>query len=94
MNIHFEWDNNKNEINYLKHGLNFEDAAFIFSGETITFEDGRIDYGEKRFITIGKLFGRVVIIVHTQRSEILRIISMRKANEREKKIYYERLKKN
>src|SRR5262245_1576377 len=91
--IEFDWNHNKNQQNYEKHGLSFEDASLVFAGETITFLDGRSDnYGEERFITLGKLAERVVVVVHTQRQHIIRIISMRKANEREKKIYYERLK--
>jgi uncharacterized DUF497 family protein len=66
----------------------------IFSGETITFLDDRQEYGEERLITLGELMGRVVVVVHTPRDHAIRIISMRKANEREKKIYYERLKEN
>lgn len=90
--IKFEWNENKNRLNCEKRGLNFEDANLIFSGEVITFEDDRFDYGEERFITLGTLKGRVVVIVHTQRGLYIRLISMRKANEREKKIYFQRLK--
>jgi len=87
----FEWDVIKNRTNYEKHGLSFEDAELIFASKTISFVDDRKDYGEKRFITLGTLKGRVVIIVHTERECVARIISMRKANEREKEIYYKRL---
>ena len=51
----------------------------------------RLDYGEDRFITIGKLDGRMVVVVWTRRSETRRIISLRKANEREKAAYGPRL---
>ncbi|MGB7630417.1 MAG: BrnT family toxin, partial [Candidatus Deferrimicrobium sp.] len=77
-----------------KHGFSFEDVDLVFDGNTITFLDDRIDYKEKRFITLGALTGRIVVIVHTLRGETIRIISMRKANTREKKIYQERLGKN
>lgn len=87
----FEWDENKNQTNKEKHGLDFKDAEFIFSGKIITFIDDSQNYGENRFITLGELKERVVIVIHTQRSLIVRIISMRKANEREKKIYFKRL---
>jgi len=60
-------------------------------GLAITFEDSRFDYGEERLITLGLLAGRVVIIAHAQRGEATSIISMRKANRREQKIYQERL---
>lgn len=87
----FEWNEKKNQKNYEKHGLNFKDADLVFSGSTITFQDDRQEYGEERFITLGELKKRVVVIVHTQRNFVTRIISMRKANEREKKIYFKRL---
>lgn len=90
--MEFEWNEKKNQTNCEKHGLNFEDAELIFSSKTITFKDDREDYGEERFITLGELKNRVVVVVHTQRNLVTRIISMRKANEREKKIYFKRLK--
>lgn len=90
----FEWDQQKNNTNFEKHGLRFEDVSLVFDGCTVTFEDDRNDYGEVRYITLGELEKRVVILVHTIRGTRIRIISMRKANEREKKIYYERLKQS
>ena len=87
-----EWNQNKNLLNFEKHGLNFEDAELVFSGKTVTFLDDRYEYGEERFVTLGELIGRIVVIVHTQRGYAVRIISMRKANEREKKIYYAKTK--
>ena len=86
----FEWDESKRRANYDKHGLDFRDAKTIFQGLTITKEDTRKDYGEKRWITIGKLEDVTVVVVHVQRSERIRIISIRKANSREKKIYEEK----
>lgn len=90
----YDWDPHKNKLNFQKHGLSFEDAQYVFLSETITFEDNRNDYGENRYITLGELEGRIVIIVHTTRHHITRIISMRKANAREQKIYQQRLKES
>lgn len=90
----FIWDDQKKRSNFDKHGFSFEDVSLVFSGETVTFLDDRFDYGEKRFITLGKLVGRVAVVVHTPRGEAMRIISMRKANEKEKNIYQEQLKKS
>ncbi len=90
----FEWDEKKNTENLLKHGLAFEDAETVFSGQCLTFEDTRHDYGEQRFVTLGALEGRVVVIAHTPRGDRTRIISMRKANGREQKAYQERLEKD
>ena len=59
----------------------------VFAGSTLTVEDDRQNYGEDRFITIGFLDGRMVILVWTPRSGTRRIISMRKANERERALY-------
>ena len=66
-------------------------ANEVFAGATLTVEDDRQDYGEDRFITIGLLDERMVILVWTPRNESHRIISMRKANEREQELYAARL---
>jgi uncharacterized protein len=65
----------------------------VFEGPTLTFEDLRQNYGEPRYLTVGELAGRVVIIAHTLRGDATRIISMRKANAREAERYQERLEK-
>ena len=92
--MEFQWDRKKSRENLKKHGLSFEDAYRVFEGETVTFLDDRIDYGESRYITLGELLGRVVVVAHTLRRATIRIISMRKANGREKKIYQERIEKS
>jgi uncharacterized DUF497 family protein len=51
----FEWDAVKNKINIKKHGIDFNDAKLIFDGLTLTVEDDRFDYSEKRYITFGLL---------------------------------------
>ncbi|HKM47099.1 MAG TPA: BrnT family toxin [Terriglobales bacterium] len=90
----YEWDEAKNRKNIAKHGLSFEDAEQVFSGPCVTFEDDRLDYGEERLITLGLLVGRLVVIAHSPRDEGTRIISMRKGNRREQKIYQKRLVTN
>jgi uncharacterized DUF497 family protein len=87
----YEWDEAKNRKNLAKHGLSFEDAARVFSGPCVTFEDDRFECGEERLITLGLLAGRLVVMAHSPRDEGTRIISMRKGNRREQKIYQERL---
>ena len=87
--MHFEWDEQKNQINIRKHGLDFADAPTVFAGATFTFEDDRFDYGEDRFITLGMLAGEVVVIAHTERGDNVRIISMRKATKYEQKLYFQ-----
>ena len=83
----YEWDEAKDRKSFVKHGLSFEDAHHVFAGPCVTFEDDRFDYGEERLITLGLLAGRLVVIAH----EGTRIISMRRGNRREQKIYQERL---
>jgi uncharacterized protein len=78
-------------FNFAKHGLSFEDAAEVFSGPCVTFDDDRFEYGEERLITLGLLAGRLVVMAHSPRADGTRIISMRKGNRREQKIYQERL---
>ena len=89
--MQYEWDEAKNRKNVAKHGLSFEDAEAVFSGPCVTFEDDRFDYGEERLITLGLLAGRLMVIAHSPRDEGTRIISMRKANRSEQKIYQKRL---
>ena len=88
----YEWDGAKNRSNFAKHGLSFADAEQVLTGPCVTFVDDRFNYGEERFNTLGLLAGRVVFIAHAPRGDdITRIISMRKANRREQKIYQKRL---
>jgi len=63
----------------------------VFSGPCVTFEDDRFDYGEERLITLGLLSGRLIVVAHSPREGGTRIISMRKGNRREQKIYQKRL---
>ena len=74
-----------------ERGLDFEDAVQVFAGSTFDLEDDRNDYGEPRWITFGLLNERMVVLVWTPRGRTRHVISMRKANEREKKRYQSRL---
>ena len=71
-------------------GLDLADAAAVFEGDTITIQDDRKAYGEHRFITIGFLKGRMIVMVWTPRGDVRRIISLRKANDRKHSLYYPR----
>ena len=86
----FEWDGAKNQTNRRKHGLDLADAHVVFTGRTLTFEDLRQSGDEPRYLTVGTLAGRMVIIAHTLRGDATRVISMRKANARERARYQER----
>lgn len=81
--MQIEFDPEKREKTLSERGLDFARAGEVFAGVTVTAEDARFDYGEPRFTTAGVLDGRMVVIVWTPRGEARRIISMRKANERE-----------
>lgn len=85
--VWLEWDPVKNFRHAEKHGLRFEDAPRVFAGPTLTFVDGRFDYGKVRKVTFGLLCGRMVVVTHTPRGETTRIISMRKGNSREQRAY-------
>jgi uncharacterized DUF497 family protein len=64
--------------------VDFEDAAEVFEGRVIEWEDTRFDYGENRIMCFGYLRGRAVVIGYVQRGDTRHIFSMRKANERER----------
>lgn len=68
-------------------GLDMADAGRVFDGPTLTVVDDRADEGEQRFITIGRLNGRMVVIVRTPRDRTRRNMSMRTANDRERHLY-------
>lgn len=91
--IEYEWDPKKNESNLAKHGISFELAVEIFDGIVLTKVDTRKDYGEIREVSIGVVDASELFVVHTQRSQKKRIISARRANRAERKVYYEYLKR-
>ena len=62
-------------------------ADEIFAAEILTVGDSRVDYGATRLLTIGYLQGRMVALIWTPRGPVRRIISLRKANEREQAQY-------
>ena len=71
--------------------IDFLDAKNVFAGRTYTIPDERFPYPEDRFITVGLLSGRMVIVVWTPMEDGRRIISMRKANAREQARYIQQL---
>jgi uncharacterized protein len=86
-----EFDPAKRAATLRNRGLDFSDAATVFEGSTFTMVDDRADYRETRWITAGLLRGRMVVVVWSERGDVRRIISMRKANEREQARYGSRL---
>jgi len=85
------FDPAKRDATLKDRGLDFADAAIVFSGPTFSAVDDRFDYGEERIFTVGLLADRMVIVVWTARGSVRHVISMRKANEREQTRYRERL---
>lgn len=85
--MRIEFDPAKRAATLEVRGLDLAHAGTVFAGSTLTVKDDRRDYGEDRFITIGFLNGRMVVLVWTPRDGAHRIISMRKANDRERKLY-------
>ncbi|MCP4423300.1 MAG: BrnT family toxin [Chloroflexi bacterium] len=83
--MEIEYNSAKRQKTLIHRQLDFERCREVFSGPVLEMEDTRFDYGELRFITFGLLDVRMVVIVWTPRGNKRRIISMRKANEREKK---------
>ncbi|PLZ94053.1 hypothetical protein CEN44_01550 [Fischerella muscicola CCMEE 5323] len=91
--MNFEWDKRKNELNIDKHGFDFADAYRVFDLPMAVDLDERNDYGEDRWIGIGLLDGRVVVVVYTEPDEAtIRIISLRKALSHERRRYEQYLK--
>jgi uncharacterized protein len=88
--VKITFDPGKRRAALSDRGLDFDDAAIVFAGPTITAQDTRRDYGEARFQTVGSLADRMVMVVWTPRDEARHVISMRKCNDREKAIYQER----
>jgi hypothetical protein len=89
--MRLEWDEAKRQSNILKHGIDFVGIDVVFESETVTILDDRFDYGEERFVTLGLLNGRVVVIAHTETDEVIRIISIRKATKNEENSYFKEI---
>lgn len=87
--INIEFDPAKRDKTLIERGLDFLRAGEVFDGVHITGPDSRTGYTEDRFITVGYLDKRLVVMVWTLRGDVRRVISMRKANDREK-IFYSR----
>lgn len=85
--MQFNWDESKNQLNIEKHGLDFEFAKQLFNTDLLVIPDNRFDYTESRYIGYGRIDGRLMVVVYTERlPDIIRIISFRKANKREQQI--------
>lgn len=88
----FEWDEKKAAGNAAKHGVPFSYAVRVFlDPHRLDAEDARRRYGEPRRFTLGDIDGRLYAVAYTVREAAIRIISARKANDRERRKYHETL---
>ena len=90
MSVNFEWDRDKARANLSKHGLSFEEASTVFADPlSMTIIDPVYSSGkEERFVTIGTSYqGTLIVVVHCDRGESIRIISARRATKRERRTY-------
>ncbi|MEZ5477477.1 MAG: BrnT family toxin [Thiolinea sp.] len=91
--MEFEWDDAKNQRNIRKHGISFKTAALAFIDPLHVSIQDRIENGEERWQTLGLVQGHVLLLVaHLVRNEgdgteIIRIISARKAEPKERRLY-------
>ena len=89
MELEFEWDEDKAVANLAKHRVSFLTAAEVFANEILERIDDREDYGEVRWIALGRVEAEVFRVVFTWRGDkLIRIISAQKASKDEREIYY------
>ena len=91
MPLSFQWDENKARTNLAKHGVSFEEAATVFGDSlSLTIADPALSQTEDRLIVLGHSHQRkLLVVVHTERGDSIRIISARRASRRERKSYEE-----
>ena len=91
--MRFVWDEAKNRANLCKHGISFDVAANVFDGPMLVARDDREDYGEDRFIGVGTVDQRIVVVVYAEpKPEVIRLISARKALRHEREIFQKTFK--
>ena len=81
------WDPAKRAKTLAERGLDFADAAIVFDGVTVEVEDTRKDYEEHRYQALGMIDERLHMLVFTPRDDAMHVISLRRANRRERKRY-------
>ena len=89
MPLAFEWDPREARSNLAKHGVGFEEASTVLGDSlSITIPDPEHSRSEERYVTLGTAFnGKLLVVVHTDRGDNIRIISARRASRRERKSY-------
>ena len=87
--MHFEWNDQKRATTLRKHGIDFVHTSMIFDGWTKTMPDEDRHLGEERLLTFGLLESRVVVVAHTETNDLIRVISIRKATNREQAFHFQ-----
>ena len=92
--MEFEWDEDTNRANIAKHGIDFEQALAVFNDPClVSLMDDRFEYGEVREVSVGQMLlvtqrqTLIVVVVHTERDGVTRLISARKATKQERRLY-------
>jgi uncharacterized DUF497 family protein len=85
--VDFEWDPDKAASNLAKHGIDFADAIEAIADPQRLDRPDPGSHGEPRFRAIGKAKGRILFVSYTMRGAVYRIISVRRANRREREAY-------
>ncbi len=88
MGDEYEWDENKNRSNIKKHGIDFVETPSICEGDHLV-KKGRTVQGEVREMLIGWLHGRLVTAIFTRRNGVVRVISLRRARDEERREHEE-----
>ena len=90
MTLRFEWNKSKAKDNDAKHRVSFELAKIVFKDPfAVEFLDDRQDYGEERFVIIGRVDGQILCVAYTERKDVIRIISARRATKHEQETYFQ-----
>ena len=88
--MEFEWDEAKHVKNLRERGIGFDDGARIFAGPVLIWQDTRREYGEERFRAVGESDGDILHVVFTWRGDRMRVMSVRRANRKETKVWLSR----
>lgn len=90
--MQFEWDEEKEKENIIKHKIDFTTAAFVFDDENrLEIYDSDHSIDEERYKTIGAIGETLVVVtvIYTERGDRIRLISARKATAKERRMYYD-----
>jgi uncharacterized DUF497 family protein len=87
--MNYEWDDAKSEINRRKHGIAFEAIEDFDWSSAFILPDERFDYGEDRWLAIGMIGSRLYAVTVTIRGDRIRVVSLRRAEPKERRLYHE-----